>query len=427
MLRTAAALFFALATFLPASVPAAAPQYRPVKAQLLQARMGLGNVFAKLEAGGEVRVAYLGGSITAAGGWRVKSLAWLQKEFPKAKVSEINAAIGGTGSDLGVYRLEHDVLRHRPDLMFVEFSVNDGGAAPENIWRAMEGTVRQTWAANPETDICFVYTFRSGYEVDLQQGLCPRAAGADEMLAEHYGIPSLNFALKIAELHQQQKLVIQAPDQNSVPAGVTLFSTDGVHPLDAGHELYQQVLADAFRSLRQQQTRPRHGEKLASSFIADHWQAARMVPLDRALVSEGWKQYGPQEGPFKHFGNRMDSLWEATQPGAQLRFRFRGTAVKLYDLLGPDGGQVQITVDGKSRGPVPRFDSYCSYHRLATLWIADDLPAGEHTVTVTVLPEQPDRRSVTDKEKLKPGFDPKKYDGTCLRVGGILLLGELVK
>ena len=82
------------------------------------ARGGLPNFFAKLRAGGEVRIAYLGGSITAQEGWRPKTLNWFQEQFPLAKVSQINAAIGGTGSDLGVFRLKQDVLDQRPDLLF---------------------------------------------------------------------------------------------------------------------------------------------------------------------------------------------------------------------------------------------------------------------------------------------------------------------
>ena len=54
----------------------------------------MGNVLAKLQAGKEVRIAYLGGSITAQNGWRPKTLGWFAETFPKAKVSEINAAIG---------------------------------------------------------------------------------------------------------------------------------------------------------------------------------------------------------------------------------------------------------------------------------------------------------------------------------------------
>jgi hypothetical protein len=109
----------------------------------LRARDGLPNFFAKMRAGGKLTVAYFGGSITAANGWRPQTTAWLQQHYPKAKVTEVNAAIGGTGSDLGVFRLGHDVLEHRPDLVFVEFAVNDGGASPEQIYCCMEGIVRQ--------------------------------------------------------------------------------------------------------------------------------------------------------------------------------------------------------------------------------------------------------------------------------------------
>src|SRR5689334_12966880 len=100
---------------------AAAPKFSSVEAKLSRSRNGLGNVIAKLRDGEPVKVAYLGGSITAAPGWRVQTLKWFQQEFPKAQVKEINAAIGGTGSDLGVFRVQHDALQHHPDLLFVEF------------------------------------------------------------------------------------------------------------------------------------------------------------------------------------------------------------------------------------------------------------------------------------------------------------------
>jgi hypothetical protein len=122
-----------------------------VPAQECRPRAGLTNFFAKANTpGADIKIAYFGGSITAQTGYRVKTLAWFKEAYPQAKFSEINAAIGGTGSDLGVFRLKQDVLDQKPDLMFVEFAVNDGGAAPELIQRCMEGIVRQTWRALPE-------------------------------------------------------------------------------------------------------------------------------------------------------------------------------------------------------------------------------------------------------------------------------------
>ncbi len=408
-----------------------APEYRQVSAELVRARDGLGNVLAKLKAGKEVRIAYLGGSITAQNGWRPKTLVWFREMFGKAKVQEINAAIGGTGSDLGVFRLKQDVLDHRPDLLFVEFAVNDGGASPENIWRGMEGIVRKTWRHDATTDICFVYTFRMGFQDDLDRGLCPRSTSADELLADHYGIPSINVSLRIAQLAREGKLLFKpkvdpkTKKHLAVPAGMMLFSNDGVHPLDAGHEVYRDVIAQAITKMMETSRPGAHA--LKPPFIADNWEQAALVRLKREMLSSGWRKMDPKRGLGGRFHRRMPELWEATEPGETITFKFKGTLAKLYDLVGPDGAQVVCTVDGKSSPPRPRFDHYCSYHRIATLPVASGLAVAVHTVKIEIHPEQPDRTSVVNREKHKKGFDPAKYDGTCLRVAGIMLIGELVE
>ena len=166
------ALLMGIAT----GIEAADPDLVPPK--LFSVRGGLGNVLAKLKGDGAANIAYFGGSITAQAGWRVKTLEWFRDTWPAAKVTEINAAIGGTGSDLGVFRCGQDVLAHKPDFVFVEFAVNDGGAAPDSIYRTMEGIVRQIWRANPETDICFVYTIHKAFIPDYEKGFCNRSTTA---------------------------------------------------------------------------------------------------------------------------------------------------------------------------------------------------------------------------------------------------------
>jgi hypothetical protein len=412
------------------AVNADPPKYEPQPAKLFQTRDGLGNIFHKLNAGKEVRIAYFGGSITAAGGWRVKTLKWFQETYPDAKVSEINAAIGGTGSDLGVFRFQQDVLDKKPDLIFVEFAVNDGGAAPESIWRCMEGIVRQAWKADPTIDICYVYTMVTGFAADLDKGNCPRAAGSDEMLAAYYGIPSINVAMRIAELARDGKLIFvpkkdEAGKDVPTPDGVTVFSNDNVHPLDAGHQIYTDVIADALKEIEPAAKPAPH--ELKAPFVADNLEQAKLVALEDWMLTPGWKKLDPTKGMGGNFHHFMPVMWEATQPGEKISFKFKGTAVKLYDILGPDGGNAICTLDGKIGKPQPRFDSYCSYHRLASLWIAEGLPDAVHSVTVEISPDQPDRSSVTSREKDKPGYDPKKYDGTAMRVGSIMLVGDIVK
>ncbi len=410
------------------------PRYQPVPAQLSQPRLGLGNVTAKLEAGGEVRVAYFGGSITAADGWRTGTLARLRELYPGTGITEINATIGGTGSALGAYRLEHDVLRHRPDLVFVEFAVNDGSLPPEQIWRSFDGIVRQIWSADPATDICFVYTYRAGYEEDLDAGSCPQAASAEQMLADYYGIPSINPAYRVAELRREGQLIInpgyESPGALAEPpaADAALFSNDGVHPLPAGHQIYTDVVIEAMLAMESAVPVDR-GAFLAQPFVSDHWQAATMVSLRPDMLSSGWRRLDSAvPGLGRRFSQRLDEIWEADAPGETIRFRFRGPQAQLFDLLGPDAGQVMITVDGETRGPAPRFDKYCSYHRLATMGLGSGLDPEEiHDVEVKIHPQQPDRSPVLDRVRNEDDFDPSKYDGTFIRVGAILLIGEVVK
>jgi hypothetical protein len=406
-----------------------AKPYTTVPAVMCQPRDGLGNVFSKLQAGGPVTICYFGGSITAQPGWRVKTFDWFKQTYPQAKLTQIDATIGGTNSEHGVYRCGQDVLAFKPDLVFVEFAVNDNGMNHNDNFRSMEGIVRQIWRANPATDICFVYTFVRGYDKQLDKGDNPSAASAHELIADWYGIPSINVALRASQMMHDGKMILtprKGPDGKDLPAdpGVLIFSDDGVHPrIESGHQVYFEACREAFDQLRRD---PKPGaHTLRTPFIADNWEAAKLVPLKASMLSPEWSNAPIHQ--TRDFHNRLPELWHTETPGATLSFRFRGVTAKLYDLLGPDGGMVTVEVDGKVGKPIPRFDSYCSYWRLANLPLFSSATEGEHTVKVTLLDKQPDRSSVTKIESAKPGYDPKKYDGTRLWVGSIMVLGDVIE
>jgi len=136
--------------------------------------------FDKCRAGGPVTVAYIGGSITAQNGWRPFTTAWLKKKFKDCEIREVNAAIGGTGSYLGVFRLEKHVLQFDPDLVFVEFAVNDNGAQDEAVMSTMEGIVRQCWMREKKPAIVFTYTTAHTLQVPTHR---------HQAVADYYGIP----------------------------------------------------------------------------------------------------------------------------------------------------------------------------------------------------------------------------------------------
>lgn len=400
-----------------------------VKAVECRARGGLPNFLAKAKGDGEVRIGYLGGSITAAPGWRPKSLEWFKKHFPTAKFSEINAAIGGTGSDLGVFRVQHDVLARKPDLLFVEFAVNDGGAQPEAIQRQMEGIVRQTWKADPNTDICFVYTLALNQLPDLDKGFFQRSASAMESLADHYAIPSIHFGVEVSKLSREGKLTFKGdkPKDWKPADSPMLFSTDGVHPLvETGHELYLQAIVRSMGPIAAAGGGPAPHQP-GAPLRADNWEHAKMLPIQPEMLSGRWEKLDPaKNGLAKSHAGRMGDLWKAGEAGAALTFSFNGTFASVYDLVGPDGGKVGVKIDDGPEKVVNRIDGYCVYHRIAKLDIGT-VPAGIHAVTITLKSEAPDKAKILFEHN-RPDLEknPAKYADNAWHAASIFLLGDLV-
>lgn len=413
---------------LTAALVSAQETYPLRKAVECAPRSGLPNVLAKLEAGKAVKVAYLGGSITAAAGWRIKSREWLQEQYPKAAVEEIHAAIGGTGSDLGVFRLYNDVLQHHPDLLFVEFAVNDGGASPDKIHQAMEGIVRQTWKADPTIDICYVYTLAQNNLEDLKAGHMQRSASAMEELADLYGIPSIHFGVKVAEMEAAGDLIFKAEKpENPAETRPMVFSTDGVHPLaETGHQLYLEAIERSWPSIKKASgsTGP---HPLPAPLRADNWELAKQVPIDPdAMLKGAWEKLPADNPRAKSFQRNMPVLFQAREPGATLSFAFNGTAAAIFDLLGPDGGQVSVQLDDREPEIQKRIDSYCVYHRMSKLNIGADLEPGRHTVKVTLLPDKLDKTKILFEKNL-PDLEkhPDKFAGHTWYAGSIMVIGDV--
>ncbi|MBO5716352.1 MAG: SGNH/GDSL hydrolase family protein, partial [Clostridia bacterium] len=83
-------------------------------------------------------VAFIGGSLTEGEvdyegttlenenlKWANVVIKFLSGLFPLRPIKAVNAGLGGTGSDYGAMRFDRDVLSHKPDLVFIEFSCND--------------------------------------------------------------------------------------------------------------------------------------------------------------------------------------------------------------------------------------------------------------------------------------------------------------
>jgi len=370
-----------LAALLLGLAAGAAPEqpHQPDVQAVVQERGGLPHIFAKLKTGKPVTIVYFGGSITQGSGasqqdktsYRALVGQWLTTTFPQAAVTNVNASIGGTGSDLGAFRAHRDVLNHHPDLVFVEFAVNDGGSPDTTIDRAMEGIVRQIRRADPATDICFVYTFVVGQRAEVVGTGLTRAMRRDEAVAAHYGIPSVDMALPAARQLEAGTLTAQE------------FSKDGVHPTDAGYRIYADTLIAFLESQRTRKATSLRPYPLPPPLRPDALEHARMIsPAQMVPLGAGWAT--DTHDPAGGFREMLVS----DTPGATQTVAFAGPILTLFYVLGPDTGAFDYQIDGGAWQTLDPFDSFAKgYFRSHYRLLADGLADTPHTLTLKVRAE----------------------------------------
>ena len=380
------------------------------------ARGGLPNFFHKLATQRQIRIAYLGGSITAApGGWRDLTFDWFRLNNPHTAFYQLNATVGGTGSLLGVFRLD-EVLAQQPDLLFVEFAVNDENEASiDRRILAMEGIVRKTWAVLPYTDICFVYTTAKRFcDTMLLQHKRMPALLDHEKIAAHYGIPSIDLGLPVVRLYLQGKLALSADPAENAHTIVFWGKGDDYHPLiESGHPVYAETVVKYLEQMSKKAGVKKHD--LPPPFRSDNWQASELIyPPQTALTGDWTKQ---PEDRKDSLGAVVPLLYRAGT-GATMRFTFRGSGLGLYDIIGPGTGIIDVTIDGRTR-EVKRFDHNCHYWRRHAIFL-DPLADTVHQVEIKVTGTAFDK-----SEAMRPGDDPAAYAPLDWYPIGILVVGKL--
>jgi len=382
-----------------------------------QARDGWPHAAKRAASAHELRVAFLGGSITAADGWRNLTVSRLRELLPETKLVEIVAGVPGTGSDLGACRVDRDVLRHHPDVVFVEFAVNDASTPPEQIERTIEGIVRQVKAANPSADMCFVYTISTPGLPEITAGRFPAAAAAMERVAAHYGIPSLHFGVEVARQVATGTLIFKGTAQD----GDRAFSLDGVHPTAAGHRIYFEQLAAVLPTLLAARSPAR---PLPAPLRADNWEHASLRELAPTMFRGDWTAV-PLDDPGLRGATKslLPPTWRTGTPGAAIEGEFVGTRFGLLGIASPDNGEFIVTIDDLPPERATFFDAYVTptFCRLTKWFFPRDLPPGRHHVRIELSAAPLDKAGIKARagKSLEPAteFAPQR-----LTLSGLLIV-----
>lgn len=316
----------------------------------------LAAVMAKARRGEDICVAAIGGSITA-GGLQTKEpknryiarvADWFTQTFPKAKVRFVNAGIGGTNSLYGAMRVQRDVLSKKPDLVIVEYAVNDNHPVPM-FWGSYEGVLRQILSEPQQPAVVQLFFMQRKGE---------NAQETQHMLGRHYNLPMVSFR------------DAWWPEIYSGRAKWEVMYADVVHPNDTGHILASELLIALLNDVN-------HNPPAATSASAS--RADLPAPMITDLFADcRYAQYADLK-PAQNSGWTQTpdgTKWESpasTEGG--IEFGFAGKLLFVgYDIDEEAERFASFSIDGGAAQPLRK-----SPNRLP---LAEDLAPGQHRVRI---------------------------------------------
>ncbi len=343
---------------------------------------GTANVVDKVKANPAAKIsktiAFLGGSITEMHGYRPRVMALLRAKYPDVAFTEVAAGVSSTCSDTGAFRLEEDVLaKCRPDLFFVEESVNDdqdGNFDRTHAIRGMEGIVRHVREACPECEIVVGLMVNIGQYRALMSGKTPLHSKVHAEVAKHYGAVVADVGAALAKSAQE--------------GGMSWKEYRDCHPSPEGCDFAAKVVMEAIDEVFDPRA-PAKRHALPPPMDGKSYFRGGVVPFKALKDVNGWSFSRPD---WKKVGGgkraqftRGDAIWSET-PGSEFAFSFDGTSAAAILTSGPDVGAVEVSVDG---GAWRRVDLVSPHSRGLnyphTKFFADDLPEGRHEVCVRVV------------------------------------------
>jgi len=355
--------------------------------------LSIASFVAKAEAREPLSVVFFGGSLTYGANasdplttsYRGRMTRWLQEQYPHTPITFHDAAIGGSGSNLGLFRLERDVLAHKPDLVFLDFTVNDDAEGVDvRALAAYERIVRELLQARVRV-LPVLMLFKS-HASNPDAPLPPRHE-AHLKLAAAYQLPAANVLA-----------YIRAKARSGTSPDDLWNLGDGAHPGDEGYQLFFEAVRDRFvlagrekapmilpAALVFDDLYPRHTRKVLTDSLPSGW--TKQKTYRTALWFDGMAS--------RWMGD-VATAAAASNP-APLEVEFEGSMVGIFGERNGLAPPIKVWIDGKPiQAPKAKPDDFLwkiDTSRFAPakkgsgnlfLWqlLANNLSDGKHTLRI---------------------------------------------
>jgi len=161
--------------------------------------------------------------VNTLGSYPYLTLKALKAKYPYAVINIIITAIGGENSESGENRFESDVLVHKPDVLFIDYALNDLGIGKSKARAASEKMINSALKKNIKV---ILMTPSTDQRIDILKAGNDLQGFADQIsnLAKQYNIG-------LADSFGQFKLKAESSE------GVKPYMGWVNHPNEAGNQL----------------------------------------------------------------------------------------------------------------------------------------------------------------------------------------------
>lgn len=287
----------------------------------------------KAKKGESITVAAIGGSITqgtAASStnscYASRFFSWWQEKFPECEVNTVNAGIGGTDSYLGVHRADEQLLSYNPDVVVIEFSVNDTDKTMNKY--SYDSLVRKVLSAENEPAVILLFTTQED-GTSLQD--------VHKEIGKAYDLPMISYREAVY------------PEVAAGTINWKDISPDNIHPNDIGHGIIGQLLSRYLDGIYDSDTASLAAEVTVfdtEGYTNDYYKNAKLVNASQIEYTADGFEVG-QNKVYSQFPEN----W-ITEGGGTLSFDVECQNIGILYLKTTDGksGTYEVYVDGERKG-----------------------------------------------------------------------------
>jgi len=162
-----------------------------------------------------------------------ETLKLIKSDYPFAVVNVITTSIGGEQAEQGAKRFKDEVLNYRPDVLFIDYALNDRSIGLERANKAWAEMIEEALEENIKV---ILLTPTPDYREDILSPDVELAKHSQQIskLAEKYGVGLVDSYTVFKELAKKEPLACYMAQNN--------------HINDEGHEMVAKAIYEYFKN-----------------------------------------------------------------------------------------------------------------------------------------------------------------------------------